>query len=263
MVPQTLSAGIAFLILIAPGLVHELLRSRRKLMANESTFREISRIALTSLFYSCASVAIILLLRFQFAENIVDPRQAVQVGSVYLRDNYVVAAGTLAAELVFSCALALLWHLVSGNSGQSKASLGAKSLWFEDFRENCPVGSRPWVHVQLLDGTSFYGFVRSSSADGKFSDRELSIEGAFMAREDPASGADSDDDEPVVIGDDWESVIIRGAEIRYIAVQYIDRHDGSPSHSARYDSELEQESRIQQQLSTDNQEARSVAVVNP
>ncbi|MEU0880613.1 DUF6338 family protein [Lentzea sp. NPDC005914] len=239
MVPQTLSAALAFLMLVAPGLVHEQLRGRRKLIAGESVFREISRIALTSLLYSVMAVTILLVLRFWFPHQLIDSRLLVQFGAVYLRDNYRVVAATLAAELAVACLLPLLWHIAPRPSARSRVSFAATSLWFEDFRANCPPGSRPWVHVQLTDGTSFYGFVRSSSVDGPVADRELSLEGVHMAREDPDTDDDSYEDEPVVIGDEWESVIIRGSEIRYIAVQYIDRHAGTRTNSSRYRDALD------------------------
>ena len=59
MVPETTGALLAFLGLIAPGLVYTLLRERRRPPEKMSAFREASRAALTSLGFIVVSLAVL------------------------------------------------------------------------------------------------------------------------------------------------------------------------------------------------------------
>jgi hypothetical protein len=59
-VPQTIGALASFLALVAPGIVFELLRERRRAGARESAFHEASRVAVSSLAFTLAATMILL-----------------------------------------------------------------------------------------------------------------------------------------------------------------------------------------------------------
>jgi Family of unknown function (DUF6338) len=87
-IPQTAAALLAFLFLVAPGIVFENLRERRRPTFDQTTFREVSRVALASL---CFSVLSLILLE----------------GNGYVQGHYRVVAGFFLAELAVAVALAM------------------------------------------------------------------------------------------------------------------------------------------------------------
>lgn len=59
MIPQTILTLVGFLLFVAPGLLYELCIERSRPGVEESTFREISRVALTSLIFSLTALLIL------------------------------------------------------------------------------------------------------------------------------------------------------------------------------------------------------------
>jgi Family of unknown function (DUF6338) len=62
-IPQTAAALLAFPALVAPGIVFENLRERRRPSIEQTTFREISGIALASLYFTVLSLTLLAGLR--------------------------------------------------------------------------------------------------------------------------------------------------------------------------------------------------------
>jgi uncharacterized membrane protein YdfJ with MMPL/SSD domain len=63
LVPTTWLALLFFVLLVAPGLLYDLLAERYRAKAGESVFREISRTVLASLIISTLSFSILLAIR--------------------------------------------------------------------------------------------------------------------------------------------------------------------------------------------------------
>jgi hypothetical protein len=59
-IPQTILSLVAFLFLVAPGILFELRRERRRPGRKETAFREAARTALASLLFSVAAVLVLL-----------------------------------------------------------------------------------------------------------------------------------------------------------------------------------------------------------
>jgi hypothetical protein len=72
-IPQTILALVGFLFLVAPGLVFEIRRERRRPVLEETTFREVSRTALASLVFSVLALAILAWVRAKWPESMPDP----------------------------------------------------------------------------------------------------------------------------------------------------------------------------------------------
>jgi Family of unknown function (DUF6338) len=62
MIPETFAALYAFLGLVAPGLIYQILREKRRPAVDETAFREASRIALTSLVFTTVATLLMTLL---------------------------------------------------------------------------------------------------------------------------------------------------------------------------------------------------------
>ncbi|WP_330271081.1 DUF6338 family protein [Lentzea sp. NBC_00516] len=236
MVPQTIGALASFLALVAPGIVFELLREQRRAGPKETVFREASRVALSSLAFTVASTAILLgvhaLAAKWFGWKLFADLNAVVAKPDYVKQNVALLGYSAVAELVLACLLALAFDAVLARRRRQPRSLGKQSAWVKVFREDRPPNALCWVHVMLEDGSSFFGFLRSYDAAGDPDTREIVLEGTKLTYVgEPVTGGD--EKKTTVIGRDWERVVIPGARIRFMRVQYLDAETGTRVDSAR------------------------------
>jgi hypothetical protein len=235
-VPQTIGALASFLALVAPGIVFELLRERRRAGARESAFHEASRVAVSSLAFSLAATAILVGVHAAtsklFGWNLFVDLPALVVQPGYPKQHVVLIASSVVAELVLACLLALAFDTVLARRRRQPRSLGKQSAWVKVFREDRPPNALCWVHVMLEDGNSFFGFLRSYDAAGDPENREIVLEGVKMTYVgEPVAGGEAR--KTTVIGQDWERVVIPGSRIKYLRVQYLDALTGERVDSAR------------------------------
>jgi hypothetical protein len=235
-VPQTIGALASFLALVAPGIVFELLREQRRAGPKETVFREASRVALSSLAFTVASTAILLGVHAATAKwfgwrLFADP-VALVAKPDYVKQNVALIGWSAVAELVLACALAWAFDLVLARRRRERRSMGKQSAWVKVFREDRPENTACWVHVMLDDGNSFFGFLRSYDAVGDPDKREIVLEGTRLTYiGEPVTGGD--EKKTTVIGRDWERVVISGARIRFMRVQYLDAETGDRVDSDR------------------------------
>ena len=88
MIPQSIATFIGFLLLVAPGLLFELLREKRRAVIEETAFREASRIAFSSLMFTIGAVSVLGVIRAAFPELIPDPRRWLVQKGAYLDAHY-------------------------------------------------------------------------------------------------------------------------------------------------------------------------------
>jgi hypothetical protein len=230
-VPQTLGAVASFLALVAPGIVFELLRERRRAGFKESPFREAARVALGSLAFTVLSCVLLIAVgaavrALSGVDVVVDLGRLVTGGAAYVRSNLALVAGSVVAELVLACALAAALDVLLARRGREITSVQQQTAWHQVFRRDRPPGTVPWVHVQLTDGTSFFGFLRSHTASGVPEEREIVLEGVSMTYlGKPLDGTDAHVED--VIGERWARVVIPSTQIRYLRVQYRDLASGA------------------------------------
>ncbi|NGY59085.1 hypothetical protein G7043_09115 [Lentzea sp. NEAU-D13] len=236
MVPQTIGALASFLALVAPGIVFELLRERRRAGARESAFHEASRIAVGSLGFTLASTAILLTLHAAttswFGWRLVVDVPALLTQPTYAKQHVVLIGYSVVAELMLACALALSLDTALARTRRQPRSMGKQSAWVKVFREDRPENALCWVHVMIEDGTSFFGFLRSYDAAGDPDTREIVLEGTKLTYVgEPVTGGD--EKKVTIIGRDWERVVIPGSRIKFMRVQYLDAETGERVDSKR------------------------------
>ena len=236
MVPQTIGTLASFLALVAPGIVFELLRERRRAGAKESAFHEASRVAVSSLAFSLASTVILFGLHAAvsgwFGRRLFVDVPALVTQPDYAKQHVVLIGCSVLAELVLACALALAFDFVLGGRRRQPRSMGKQSAWVKVFREDRPENTLCWVHVMLEDGNSFFGFLRSYDAAGDPDTREIVLEGVKLTYVgEPVTGGG--EKKTTVIGRDWERVVIPGSRIRYLRVQYLHAQSGERVDSSR------------------------------
>ena len=128
MIFDTIGAVLAFLGLIAPGLVFELLREHRRPQIKESSFREAGRIALTSLLFTLSGLAILSIIRVVWPEQMPDPGRWLREGARYMTENYRLVARALVLQLVLACSAAGLVHIVLSKIRRERAEISHGSL---------------------------------------------------------------------------------------------------------------------------------------
>ena len=247
-IPQTLGALAAFLALVAPGIVFELRRERRRARHQETAFREASRVALGSLVFTLASLLILTGVQGLFSlaglRLLASPETWLTAGEAYPRDHLTLIVVSAAVELALACALAIGLDVVLARRSHEIASVRQRTAWAEALRIDRPAGTVPWVHVFLESGSSFFGYVRSYTPSGPLGDREIVLEGeslTYLGK--PLDG--TEEFEKKVVGENWHRVVIPGSKIAYLRVSYLNPETGElvrdPAHRTRPDAPAAEE----------------------
>jgi hypothetical protein len=217
MIPETFAALLAFVGFVAPGLVFEILRERRRPLIEETAFREASRVALTSLLFTIMALLGLVAIRQVAGTNLADPGEWVRQGNTYVQYNLGLVATTLLLELALALGLAVVvdWLFRQSVPGQ----IVSGSIWYQLFRRRCPKGATPWVHLRLKDETEIWGYVGDYTPDRKLENRELTLFG-------PKLKYQPKDKDAQPLTPSWSSVSVRGDEISWMKVTYV--ADDSP-----------------------------------
>jgi len=214
-VPETAGALLAFLGLVAPGVLYELLRERRQAALNDSSFREASLVALLSLAFTLVSLGILALVRSIVPGWMPDPGAWLRHGSRYADRHYRLVVRTLAIEVGLACLAALAAYQLVARFGGPAGKMHRRSVWFQVLRAARPKDMVPWVHVHLSDKTDIWGYVAYYSPEESLADREIALQGPGLAVQRLGEPA------PVVMNN-WASLTVAHRDILYIKVLYKD-----------------------------------------
>lgn len=163
MVPGTWLSVLLFVVLVAPGLLFDLLSDRRRGGFPESTFREISRVVLASFAFSAAAFGILVLIRTLEPSWMPDPREMIGSAGTYLPDRYRLIFRALLIQAGLALLFAYLFHLWLAHT--QGANIRRASAWTQIFKTNRPDGAAPYVRVRLKSGFVYTGFVGYFSPD--------------------------------------------------------------------------------------------------
>lgn len=207
-----------FLLLVAPGLVYDLRVRRFRVPWKESSFTEVSRVALSSLAFSAVGAALAVVawrlvpaLRFDYERFALE-----EAFRVTHTPNLVIL---VVGSTLVACGAAWLYADREQRRG-SKNKIQTPDLtsdppWLTAFRTMAPAGNTPYVKVQLVDGTSWLGWVANYTAQYEDS-RGLILAGPLAYR----SGKDAVSKD---LPRQWSRVVIEANQISSIAVQYLIR----------------------------------------
>ncbi len=213
MIPQTVLSLVAFLFLVAPGLVFELRRERRRPTWEETAFREASRIALASLLLSVGAVLVLVVVGRWIPTLLPDVRSWLRNSRNYLPDHFGVVSRFLLLELGVALLLAVLADLALGV--RRRSTIRPLSAWYRVFRAELPHGGQPFVRVRVDDGTEYCGVLAAYSPDYALADRELVLASPLTLRR-------PDEPSPTPLADPpWKRVVIRGPAVQDLWVAYI------------------------------------------
>lgn len=215
MIPETIGAFLAFLALVAPGLVYQLRRESVRASVAETAFREASRVALVSFVLSAAALAALAVVRLIHPAWMPDPGEWLRSGNSYVVRHYRLVVRTAVLAVATSCLLALAADLVQRRFGSAHGNVSKTSIWFRVLRDERPPHRVPWVHLHLKSGADYWGFVGYYSAEMPQLDREISITGPGLQYRASQGAA------TVELDGDWHTVMIAASEIEYAKVTYL------------------------------------------
>lgn len=212
MIPSSLAALVSFLLLLAPGILWQLIQARHTPAVKETTFVEVSRVVLASLTATGGAGLLLLfwpwLPLYRRAEAAGDDPFATAVAVVpYL--GAVAATSLLACALVWGAAK-LRWREVP--------RIRPGRVWSRLFIDHRPTDSGPpALLVELLDGTVWRGTLEAFDSDPEDNQRNLALAHP-LARKRPGTQAF----EPK--GDPGRYVILPEGQIKSIQVIYVPIH---------------------------------------
>ena len=210
MVPSTWLSVLFFLLLIAPGLVFDLLAERRRAGADESAFREASRVALASTAFSGAALAVLATIRTLKPEWMPDPRRLLGDEQAYLTDEYRLVLRALLIQVAIALVLALVTHAVLAKTGG--ASIRQRSAWSSVFHHELPEGKQAHVRVRMTDETVYIGRVAHFTANIEHADRELVLAPPLFSK---MKGGELKD-----VPEEWQRIVVPGDQVAVLSVQY-------------------------------------------
>ena len=214
MIPETVGALYAFLGLITPGLVYQLLRERARPALDERAFREASRIALTSAVLTTMSLSTLALLSLSKPEWFADAREWLTNGQSYVVANEALVARTVLFVVVLACIYAVLAHLIATFvASRQKTRIVKTDVWYQLFVEDVPSDRVPWVFLRMKDGTRLWGHVDFFTVGKPIAGREMSLKGPKLGVKDPAADA-------IKTEEYWRRISVRASEIALMKVTY-------------------------------------------
>lgn len=210
---------MALLLLATPGLLFELLRERSRPGRDQSGFREIAVVVVSSTALNTVAFVILWAIQSRTRHLVPDPERLISEGTVYARDHVADVAVGLALQVLLACAIAfaihciLCWRFPEGN-------YRGATQWHELTVGRANPGKRfQYVTVELHDGTRWTGYWKGheASSEGALVSVALSRgpSNRDLARYDPHV------EEPVNLGSDWGYVALAGSDIKSILFSYV------------------------------------------
>ncbi|MCM6784922.1 DUF6338 family protein [Nocardia sp. CDC159] len=225
---------LAFFLFVAPGLLFDQLSARKRVKRRESTFTEISRVALISTVCSVTATALLAgaaaVMAWRGWKPFPVPSSLITQGSRYVADHVVPTAVTSLVFVVLS--LLVSWVLFLLLHRKHKGGISYTSTWRQVMRVRAPEGTEVHVRAGMSDGSVWFGRVAEYSPDLEVADRELILAQPLATKPKPEQNTG---EEPKPLPDRWTYMVLRGSDIVSLAVSYrAPRVDESlPAHKRR------------------------------
>lgn len=240
MTPTTWLTILSFFFFIAPGLLYDLLAANKRVKRRESAFTEVSRVALVSTL--CSASAFILVAGVAAATRawwnwklLPDPPALIKQGSAYFADHFILVLASFV--VLVTVALFFGWlayrciHVCGAETQRRNSVISYDSAWREvmllrqppipETEPSPPSRAHVYARVTMKDGAIWAGRVLTYSPDMEVVDRELVLTRplSFRAKPNSTTGTRGPWQE---VEKEYVYVILKDAEISYIAIQYDD-----------------------------------------
>lgn len=220
MIPEGFATVYAFLGLVAPGLLFEMLRERRRPALEQSSFREASRVALMSLVFTTASILILMVVALVLPGALPDLAAWVGDGDAYARDHFWRIVVGITAEVVIACLLALGADRYLRRGDTAAHPIGHGDLWNSLFSADLSRDEVAWVKVELTSGAQYWGYVDYFTIGKPPSEREMVLKGPRMQSREAGAITPSEEEY-------WAYVVVKYADVRLLKVRYEPRAKAS------------------------------------
>ena len=224
------------MLLIVPGLLFSLMVRKHRASWAETPFIEISRTVLASMVFSlCGLVVAVLLWKNVAFFEIEQIRFIIDMPyRVEKMDRFVILS---AISTVVACGIAALvatvWSRIPYND-QSESNIvnTPNAAWFTVFHTYRRKGSVPFAQVNLVNGGRWLGKVAGYTL-AKQDARTITLAGPLAYSKDANSKI-------VNLPSKWTRVVIEGAQISSVAVQYLTdkKRKGLPREVRRQRAQL-------------------------
>lgn len=210
MVPESWLSLAFFALLVAPGLVFDLLARRRRVGQAESTFREISRVVLASTGFSAVGLLAVGVVGALRPNWMPIPRQLFTAPDPYVYDHPGRVVAASAIQLTAALGAAMATHFVLAR--KTGSTLRPVSPWSKTLREDAPESTTPHVRIRLQSGTVFVGRVNHYTAQLEVADREIVLAPPLFSK----TGGNA----LVAMPSRYQRLVVRGSQIESIAIEY-------------------------------------------
>ena len=210
MVPTNWLAVLFFVLLVAPGLLYDLLADGRRAKSGESVFREVSRTVLASLIISTLSISILVAIRWARSAWMPDPDRLFSGTGGYAARHYRLILRTLLLEGGIALVIAAGFHWILAR--RLRARLRPVSTWTKVFREERPPRCLPHVQVRLANSMTYIGQVGHFTADLETADREIVLVPPLYVKRPDGQLKD--------MPSEWQRIVLSGASVESLIVQY-------------------------------------------
>lgn len=224
MIPSTVAAVVTFLLLVAPGVAFLLLRAGTRPETEHTPFREVSLVALTSLFFSAVSVAALALVRALRPGWMPDLQAWLADPGSYVDVHYRLVARAALVELMIALILAVLVHRLLESQWAAplwrwlmhmvysrNRGIVSTSAWYQVFSSQ-GMDENVYVTLETTSGRVYTGSVVGYSVDaGNPAEREIVLGPPFRL--------DGAEEENHLEG--WQRVIVPGPQVSAILAAYV------------------------------------------
>lgn len=209
MVPVNVWSAVFFLVLVAPGLLYDLLVETRGSRKKESAFREVGRVVLASLTFSSLPLLLLTLVGDQGWTSVLpDPSEWAASGSSYAIANYAPIVFALVLQCGLSCLLVVAFHQFRH---RGRPRLNPAPTWRKVFRDDNPTGQPPVVRIKTTNGTTYEGLLADYTQTFE-EDRDLVLAPPLKIK--PAGKPLAD------LPAGWQRIIIPSNAVHSLTVRY-------------------------------------------
>lgn len=207
MIPNSIAALTAFLLLVAPGMVWQFQQARYRPTVKETVLVEAARVVLASLVATGASAALLFWVWVPLYHRAQDAGTAM-FDAPADAVPYVLAT---AATSFLACGLTLIR---AAFKWPGRPPINRGRAWNQTFVDRLPEGvDRPRLIVELLDGTVWRGALQSFDTDPEDAHRCLVLGGTVKRKKPDDEGFEKK-------GDEGRFVILPESQIVSIQVVY-------------------------------------------
>jgi hypothetical protein len=212
-VPTSALTVALFFLFVAPGTCYELLRRRTRHPRDETTFMEVTRVLLASVWIT-AIVLILLALVHTFAPlALLDLPSLMLQGVNYAACHVMLTGWSVVAEL----ALATLVAVAANNLFTSTAAVPVYPVnpWHIVAEREAKPEQEVNLSVRLKDGTEIVGIYLGASTDPEPGKRELILGAPLHVRH-------AKSDITATLASGWHHMVLSGAEVAYLTAEYVE-----------------------------------------